>query len=62
MVKMRLFELVVDNETTFDPYVPLDIKWGRWDEVKVGTKYCRFGDFKHSLLEIGVNSCTEQIR
>lgn len=62
MVKIRALDLEVNNEITFDPYVPLDIKWGHWDEIKESTKYCRFGDFKYSLLEIGVNSVTEQIR
>lgn len=62
MIKIRSENLKLNSVITIDPYVPIDIKWGHWDEVKDGTRYCRFGDFKQSLLEIGVSSSNGQIR
>ncbi len=46
----------------FDPYVPLNIKWGTWNEIEEGSIYYRYGDLKHSLLEISIGSATRKLR
>lgn len=62
MIKVNIEKREIKEQITFDPYVPIDIKWGKWNEVEENTRYCRFGDFKKSLLEIGVGSLSGQIR
>ncbi|MBI9051511.1 MAG: hypothetical protein JEZ00_18960 [Anaerolineaceae bacterium] len=62
MIKISVDNKKIKETITIDPYIPIDVKWEHWDEVLENTKYCRFGDFKHSLLEIGVGSISGQIR
>ncbi|WP_198015837.1 hypothetical protein [Paenibacillus sp. HW567] len=62
MLKISVEKLCLQEEITIDPYIPIDIKWGTWNEAEEGTHYFRLGDFKKSLLEIGVGSNTGLIR
>lgn len=45
-----------------DPYIPIKIKWGKWNELEESTVYWRTGDFKKSLIEIGIASESGLIR
>ncbi|AVQ47144.1 hypothetical protein [Clostridium botulinum] len=45
----------------FDIYVPINIKFGSWDISEDQTIYWRTGDFKKSLIEIGIGEKTGDI-
>lgn len=62
LIKVTIEKRHVEEQITIDQYVPIDVKWGKWNEVEESTRYCRYGDFKHSLLEVGVGSKSGQIR
>lgn len=62
MIKVTIDDRNIKEQITIDPYVPIDVKWGNWNEVEENTRYCRFGDFKKSLLEVGVGSKSGLIR
>ncbi|MEF2967373.1 hypothetical protein V3851_16160 [Paenibacillus sp. M1] len=62
MLKFNSKKLFLQEEIVIDPYIPIEIKWGDWNEIMEGTHYFRLGDFKKSLLEIGVGSNTGIIR
>lgn len=46
----------------FDLYIPINIEFGTWNISKEPTIYWRTGDFKKSLVEIGVGKYTGKIR
>ena len=46
----------------FDLYIPINIEIGTWNISKEPTIYWRTGDFKKSLVEIGVGKYTGKIR
>ncbi|MGG2111887.1 hypothetical protein ABFY60_15415 [Lysinibacillus pakistanensis] len=46
----------------FDLYIPINIEIGTWNISKEPTLYWRTGDFKKSLIEIGVGKYTGKIR
>ncbi len=54
--------LNLQEKINIDPYIPINITWGKWNEIEEGTHYFRLGDFKKSLLEIGIGSNTGIIR
>ncbi|MDN4523979.1 hypothetical protein [Fictibacillus fluitans] len=47
---------------TYDLYIPITIEFGSWDRAKEPAIYWRTGDFKRSLLEIGMGKATGIIR
>jgi len=55
-------DFLESEEIGFDLYVPIDIKWGSWDEMKASSIYYRFGNLKCSLLEISINSVSGLLR
>ncbi|TGA96118.1 hypothetical protein E4665_16545 [Sporolactobacillus shoreae] len=46
----------------FDIYTPINIEFGTWNISKEPTIYWRTGDFKKSLIEIGIGKRTGDIR
>ena len=62
LIKITLDKRSKKEQITIDPYIPIDIKFGNWNEVEESPRYCRFGDFKKSLLEVGVSSISGQLR
>lgn len=56
MLKLKLIDNKVSEDIQIDPYIPIKIKFGKWNLVNEETKYWRTGDFKKSLLEVGIAS------
>jgi hypothetical protein len=52
----------LDESLEIDPYIPVKIRWGQWNLIDEPTIYWRVGDFKNSLVEIGVSSNSGLIR
>lgn len=46
----------------YDLYTPLNIEFGSWNISKEPTIYWRTGDFKKSLIEIGIGKYTGSLR
>ncbi|ENJ9654212.1 hypothetical protein AB2T14_001835 [Clostridium botulinum] len=46
----------------FDRYVPLNIEFGSWNVSEESTIYWRIGDFKKSLIEIGIGKNKGELR
>lgn len=46
----------------YDVYTPINIEFGTWNISKEPTIYWRTGDFKKSLIEIGIGKHTGSIR
>ncbi|MFJ6206338.1 hypothetical protein [Bacillus pumilus] len=46
----------------YDLYTPINIEFGSWNISKEPTIYWRTGDFKKSLIEIGLGKYTGNIR
>lgn len=46
----------------YDVYTPINIEFGSWNIIKEPTIYWRTGDFKKSLIEIGIGKYTGNIR
>lgn len=46
----------------YDIYTPINIEFGTWNISKEPTIYWRTGDFKKSLIEIGIGKYTGDIR
>ncbi|AOZ88253.1 hypothetical protein BK049_05815 [Bacillus xiamenensis] len=46
----------------YDLYTPINIEFGSWNISKEPTIYWRTGDFKKSLIEIGIGKYTGNIR
>jgi hypothetical protein len=61
---LNVFELSdkVFEKIEIDPYIPIKIKWGDWDILVEETIYWRTGDFKKSLIEIGIASKSGLLR
>lgn len=47
---------------SYDVYIPIDIKFGVWDTEQELTQYWRYGDFEHSLIEVGFGEETKELR
>lgn len=62
MLKLKNVEKPMRLSIEFDIYVPLKIRVGHWDMSKEYTIYWRTGDFKKSLIEIGLGSETGILR
>lgn len=61
---LRVLEYKEKKSTNieFDVYTPINIEFGSWNISKEPTIYWRTGDFKKSLMEIGVGKNTGDIR
>ncbi len=46
----------------YDLYTPINIEFGSWNILKEPTIYWRTGDFKKSLIEIGIGKYTGSLR
>lgn len=46
----------------YDLYTPINIEFGSWNISKEPTIYWRTGDFKKSLIEIGIGKYTGSLR
>lgn len=53
---------VINEKLEIDPYIPLKIQWGQWKLAEEPTIYWRTGDFKSSLIEIGIAANSGLIR
>ncbi len=56
MTKVFFENTYTKEEIIIDPYIPIKVKFGNfysWEDI---THYLRFGDFKHSMLEIGYSA------
>lgn len=62
MLNLKLIDNKVSEDIQIDPYIPIKIKFGRWNLANEETKYWRTGDFKKSLLEVGIASKSGVIR
>jgi hypothetical protein len=56
MLKIMGVSKLVPVKIITDMYVPIKVKFGEWDISKENTIYWRTGDFKNSLIEIGIAS------
>ncbi len=52
----------VSEKIEVDQYIPIKIVWGKWNIFSEETLYWRTGDFKKSLIEIGIASRSGVIR
>ncbi|MFM1652570.1 hypothetical protein ACI7RC_10790 [Brevibacillus sp. B_LB10_24] len=55
MLELLKVYKVSDERIEIDPYIPIDIRW-ELDNTHDRTLYWRTGDFKKSLLELGMSS------
>ncbi|CQR57004.1 hypothetical protein [Paenibacillus riograndensis] len=62
MLNVRKLANIVEELLEIDPYIPIKIRWGKWNEILDPTIYWRTGDFKKSLIEIGISSESGLIR
>lgn len=62
MLKIVSTTFEMQSKLTIDAYVPLDIRWGDDYYTNTSILYWRTGDFKKSLIELGIDSKTGQIR
>ncbi|GFZ32148.1 hypothetical protein CSC2_26740 [Clostridium zeae] len=62
MLNVVKMNSTIAEKIEIDPYVPVKIRWGQWNLVKEPTIYWRTGDFKNSLIEIGIASKSGVIR
>lgn len=62
MLKIVSTTFEMQSKLTIDAYIPLDIRWGDDYYTNTSILYWRTGDFKKSLIELGIDSKTGQIR
>lgn len=62
MLKVTDFEVTEPVNIEYDVYTPINIEFGTWNISKEPTLYWRTGDFKKSLIEIGLGKSTGSIR
>lgn len=62
MLKVLEHKIKKPENIEFDVYTPLNIEFGSWNIAKEPTIYWRTGDFKKSLIEIGIGKYTGDIR
>lgn len=62
MLNIVNLKSTITEKIEVDPYVPVKIRWGQWDLTLEPTIYWRTGDFKNSLVEIGIASKSGIIR
>lgn len=54
MLQLKALNKEINSTLVFDCYLPIEIEFGSWDITKESTLYWRTGDFKKTLLEIGI--------
>jgi hypothetical protein len=62
MLKVTEYKESQSINIEYDIYTPINIEFGTWNISKEPTIYWRTGDFKKSLIEIGVGKYTGNIR
>ena len=62
MLKVTEYKESKSINIEYDVYTPINIEFGTWNISKEPTIYWRTGDFKKSLIEIGVGKYTGDIR
>jgi hypothetical protein len=62
MLKVTEYKESKSINIEYDVYTPINIEFGTWNISKEPTIYWRTGDFKKSLIEIGVGKYTGNIR
>ena len=62
MLKVTEYKESQSLNFVYDIYTPINIEFGTWNISKEPTIYWRAGDFKKSLIEIGIGKYTGSIR
>lgn len=62
MLKVTEYKESQSINIEYDVYTPINIEFSTWNISKEQTIYWRTGDFKKSLIEIGVGKYTGNIR
>ena len=62
MLKVAEYKESQSVNIEYDIYTPINIEFGTWNISKEPTIYWRTGDFKKSLIEIGIGKYTGNIR
>lgn len=62
LLKIEKIHEEIKETIEIDQYIPIKIKWGKWDLCSENTFYWRTGDFKKSLIEVGIASKSGLIR
>ncbi|MGG3386007.1 hypothetical protein GWJ21_14435 [Bacillus coagulans] len=62
MLKVIGYKEGQSTNIEYDVYTPINIEFGTWNISKEPTIYWRTGDFKKSLIEIGIGKYTGNIR
>ncbi|PDY34173.1 hypothetical protein COO17_27950 [Bacillus wiedmannii] len=62
MLKVKEYKKSQSINIEYDVYTPINIELGSWNISKEPTIYWRTGDFKKSLIEIGIGKYTGNIR
>lgn len=62
MLKVTEYKESQSINIEYDVYTPINIEFGTWNISKEPTIYWRTGDFKKSLIEIGVGKYIGNIR
>lgn len=62
MLKVTDFEVTEPVNIEYDVYTPINIEFGTWNISKEPTLYWRTGNFKKSIIEIGLWKYTGSIR
>ncbi|MEW9676883.1 hypothetical protein ABRT01_11975 [Lentibacillus sp. L22] len=62
MLTVKKYKEKTYESIEFDIYTPINIEFGTWNISKEPTLYWRTGDFKKSLIEIGIGSDTGVLR
>ncbi|MES9717656.1 hypothetical protein [Bacillus safensis] len=60
MLKVTEYKDSQSINIEYDLYTPINIEFGSWNISKEPTIYWRTGDFKKSLIEIGIAKFTRQ--
>jgi hypothetical protein len=62
MLKVTEYKGSQSEKIEYDVYTPFNIEFGTWNISEEPTIYWRTGDFKKSLIEIGIGKYTGNIR
>ncbi len=53
MIKVSIEYTNIKEEVIIDPYIPIQVKFGKLDSWDDNRHYVRFGDLKYTMLEVG---------
>ncbi len=62
MLKVLKYKDKISTSIEFNIYIPIYIEFGSWDISQEPTVYWRTGDFKKSVMEIGIGKYKGDIR